>query len=260
MVLFPWAMIALSGLLAAAEPSLPRVALLGPLDPAVVSRFVSALDRRPIGVAIRLDLELSETTAPADMEARLAAYEALGVQLWPVVEVPPEQAEADRWRPLLQRWLARHRGHVAVLEMRVADQPLAVVRFAIQAAATDLQVGGAAGRLAIGGPVVSSGRLTDLIDATVAPYVDLIAAPSPDVAGQALAAVQPIAPAVKGVLVDQQLPAGADAARTAMIDLQIEALGTSVHVPPPTNLTSPLALTRQTSCVSERTCVVPSPS
>ncbi len=228
MVLFPWAMIALSGLLAAAEPSLPRVALQGPLDPAVVSRFMSALDRRPIGVAIRLDLELSETTPPADMEARLAAYEALGVQLWPVVEAPPDQAEADRWRPLLQRWLARHRGHVTVLEMRVADQPLAAVRFAIQAAATDLQVGGAAGRLAIGGPVVSSGRLTNLIDATVAPYVDLIAAPAPDVAGQALAAVQPIAPAVKGVLVDQQLPAGADAARDAMIDLQIEALGTSV--------------------------------
>jgi hypothetical protein len=208
---------------------MPRVALQDPVDLTVLARIITTLGRPPLEIAVRvpIDLERSVTTPPADVETRLAAYEARGVRLWPVVGLPSDQAGAIRWRTLLQQWLARHRGRLAVLELRVTEEALPFAGFAVQAAATDLRAAASA-RLAIGGPITASDSLARLIDASVAPYVDLIAVSSRTSADQAVASLKRVAPALRAVLVEQRLPADPDAARTALIDLHVASLASDV--------------------------------
>ncbi|MEP6916817.1 MAG: hypothetical protein ABJC89_14285, partial [Acidobacteriota bacterium] len=170
----------------------------------------------------------SAATPRVDTELRLAAYEALGATLWPVVALPADQAAATRWRTLLQQWLARHKGHVAILELRVAEEPLPFVRFVVQSAATDLRVSAPSARLAIGGPIAASANLAQLIDASVAPYVDLVAVTSLASSERAVASLKPAAPAVKLVLVEQRLPVNPDAARAELIDLHVNSLASAV--------------------------------
>ena len=180
---------------------------------------------------VPIDLERSATGSAAEVETRIAAYQARGLRLWPVIDLPSDQAGVARWRTLLQQWLARHRGHVAVLEVRVAEPAAPFATFAIQAAATDLRASAVGARLAIGGPITAPDKLSGLsglIDASVAPYVDLIAAPSRAAADAAIASLKDVAPAVKAVLIDQRLPADPDAARTALIDLHVASLASDV--------------------------------
>jgi hypothetical protein len=213
----------------AADGALPRVAFQDPGDAAVLSRVANALGPPPVAIAVRVPLDL-ETAVPQStaVEARLAEYETRGMQLWPVVVVPEAPEAAARWRGLLQRWLARHRGHVAILELRVDDEAMASARPLIQMAATDLRVGGGAARLAVGGPIVASANLTRLVDATLAPYVDLVAVSSRDGGDRAVEALKRVDPGIKAVLVEQRLPDAPEAARAALIDLHVSSLATDV--------------------------------
>ncbi len=213
----------------AADPAMPRVALQDPVDPAMLSRIVTALGRPPLGIAVRVPIDLERSAA--DVDGRLAAYEARGVRLWPVVDLPPDLAGVARWRTLLQQWLARHRAHLAVLELRVTEQALPFAGFAIQAAATDLRASAGTARLAVGGPIATPDNLTGLqrlIDASVAPYVELVAVSSRASADQAIASLKAVAPSVKAVLVEQRLPIDPDAARTLLIDLHVASLASDV--------------------------------
>jgi hypothetical protein len=138
MMLLPSAMVWLSSLLYAAEPTMPRVALQDPVDATALARIMTTIGRPPLMIAVRVPIDLERsTTPPADTEARLASYEARGVQLWPVIALPSDQAGAGRWRALLQQWIARHRRHLAVLELRVPEDALPFAGFALQRAATD---------------------------------------------------------------------------------------------------------------------------
>ena len=229
-VLLPAAIVWFGSLLYAADPAVPRVALQDPVDPTVLARITTAPGTPPVEIAVRvpIDLEQSAATPAPDVDARLADYEARRILLWPVIALPPDHAAATRWRTLLQQWLARHRGHLAVLELRVTEEALPFAGFAIQAAATDLRAVAASARLAIGGPITGSDGLPRLIDASVAPYVDLIAMPSRASADLALTSLRSAAPAVKAVLIDQQLPDDPDAARIALIDLHVMSLASDV--------------------------------
>jgi hypothetical protein len=211
---------------------MPRVALQDPVDPAMLGRTVGTIGRPALAIAVRVPIDLEgSATAAAEVETRIAAYRAHGLRLWPVIDLPSDQAGVARWRTLLQQWLAGHRGQVSVLEVRVAAPPAPFAAFAIQAAATDLRASAAGTRLAIGGPITAPDRspgLPELVAGGVAPYVDLIAAPSRAAADAAIASLKTVAPAVKAVLIDQRLPADPDAARTALIDLHIASLASDV--------------------------------
>jgi hypothetical protein len=229
MILLPSVMVWFGSLLYAADPAMPRVALQDPVDATALARIMTTIGRPPLEIAVRVPIDLEQpTTPPADVETRLATYEARGVQLWPVVALPSDQAGAARWRAALQQWIARHRGHLAVLELRVTEEALPFAGFALQAAATDVRAAAPSARLAIGGPITASDSLPRLIDASVAPYVDLIAVSSRASADQALASLKGVAPALKAVLIEQRLPENSDAARTAMIDLHVASLGSDV--------------------------------
>jgi hypothetical protein len=177
-------------------------------------------------MTVRVDIDLQQPAA--GLEARLTDYQARGLLLWPVISLPADQAGLTPWRALLKQWLSRHRSQLAVLELRVTEQTLAVAGFALQAAATDLRAAAPSARLAIGGPIAASANLPRLVDASLAPYVDLVAEPSRELAGRAIASLKVLAPAIKAALVDQQLPADPEAARTALIDLHIVSLATDV--------------------------------
>jgi hypothetical protein len=229
MILLPSAMVWFGSLLYAADPAMPRVALQDPVDATTLARIMTTIGGPPLAIAVRVPIDLERpTTPPADVETRLASYEARGVQLWPVVVLPSDRAGAARWRTLLQQWLARHRSHVAVLELRIPDEALPFAGFALQAAATDLRAAAPSARLAIGGPITGSDSLVRLIDASVVPYVDLIAVSSRASADQALVSLKGVAPDLKAVLTEQRLPENPDAARTAMIDLHVASLGSDV--------------------------------
>ncbi|MEO6237208.1 MAG: hypothetical protein ABIQ52_09435 [Vicinamibacterales bacterium] len=208
-----------------------RVAIQDPITPETLGRILSASGQPAIPMVVRVavDLVQSAGTAPdSDVTTRLAEYEARGLQLWPVINLPDEAAAA-RWRTLLQEWLARHGEHVAVLELRVAE-PTAVARFSIQTAATDLRATIPSARLAIGGAVVDPDRLARLIDASLAPYVDLIAASSAAAAARSIAALQPVAPSIKAALIEQRLPSDPDAARDRLVDVHTASLGSDVVI------------------------------
>jgi hypothetical protein len=219
----------LGGLVFAADSPIPRVGLQDPVDPAVLSRIVTALGRPPLELAVRVSIDLDQ--AAPDVQGRLAAYEARGLRLWPVVDLPADLTGIPRWRTLLQQWLARHRGHLAVLELRVTTRALPFAAFAIQAASTDLRASAGSALLAIGGPVADSDDVTDLqglIDASVAPYVELVAVSSRASADRAVASLKGAAPAVRAVLIEQRLPAEPEAARTFLIDLHVANLASAV--------------------------------
>ena len=218
-----------SGVAYAADPPVPRVALQDPVDPAALSRIVTALGRPPLEMAVRVPIDLDQSAA--DVDGRLAAYEGRGLRLWPVVDLPPDLAGVARWRTLLQQWLARHRGHLAVLELRVTEQALPYAAFAIQAASTDLRASAGSAPLAIGGPIAASDNVTvlqKLIDGSVAPYVELVAVPSRASADRAVASLKGVAPSLQAVLIEQRLPAEPDAARTFLIDLHVANLASDI--------------------------------
>jgi hypothetical protein len=177
-------------------------------------------------MAVRVSVELERPDA--GLETRLTDYQGRGLLLWPVISLPADQAGATQWRVLLKQWLTRHRSQLTVLELRVTEPALPVAGFAIQAAATDLRAAAPAARLAVGGPITASASLPRLIDASVAPYVDLIAVSSSGLANRSIASVKSVAPAIKAVLVEQRLPRDPEAARIALIDLHMASLATDV--------------------------------
>jgi hypothetical protein len=196
------------------------------VDRETLARIVagSALPALPLAVRVAIDLE----RPAAGVDTRLAEYRGRGLLLWPVITIPTDQAGVTRWRTALKQWLTRHKSHLAILELRGAEQALPIAGFAIQAAATDLRAAAPSARLAVGGPIAAPETLPRLIDASVGPYVDLIAVASRAMADRSIAAVRGTAPAIKAVLVDQRLPADPEAARSALIDLHLSALATDV--------------------------------
>jgi hypothetical protein len=202
------------------------VVLQDPVDSGTLARIVAGSGRPPIPMAVRVAIDLDQQAG--GLEVRLAEYQGRGLLLWPVIDLPADQAGVTRWRALLKPWLARHRSHLAVLELRVTEEAVAVAGFAIQAAATDLRAAAPSARLAVGGPIAAPENLPRLIDASVAPYVDLVAVSSRDLAARSIAAVKRIAPTIKAALIEQRLPADPDAARTALIDLHMASLATDV--------------------------------
>jgi len=205
--------------------------LQDPLDSETLTRIASGAGRPAIPMAVRVAIELEQTGTAlpaAGLETRLAEYEGLGLRLWPVISVPTDQAGVTRWRALLKPWLTRHRQLLAVLELRVTEQAIPVARFAIEAAATDLRAAAPSARLAVGGPVAVPERLPGLIDASVAPYVDLIAVSSRELADRSLASLKATASAIKAALIDQRLPADPQGAQSALIDLHVSSLASQI--------------------------------
>ena len=87
---------------------------------------------------------------------------------------------------------------VAILELRVSDDAIASAKPLIQMAATDLRVGSSSAQIAVGGPIIGSANLSQLLDATLTPYVDLIAGTSRRNVDLALEGLKSTAPALRG--------------------------------------------------------------
>jgi hypothetical protein len=188
----------------------------------------------PIAVRVAIALNPANPGGPADadpaaVEATLSIAEARGLWLWPVMPAPSDPAALPAWRQQIQQWLARHGERVALLELQLAAEPGPAIRFAVEAASTDLRVAAPGARLALSGaPVESDVRVAGLIDASLSPYVDLIAVTSRSAADEALTALRRAAPEVRAVLIGQPLPGDRDQARAALADLQTASFASGV--------------------------------
>jgi len=205
---------------------------------AVVPRVLHALGPTlpfPIAVRVAIGLDPAHPGSTANLkdnaglDATLSISEAHGLWLWPVMPVPSDPAALPAWRQLIQQWLARHGERVAVLELQLPPEPGPATRFAVETASTDLRVAAAGARLALSGPPVESDeRVARLIDASLSPYVDLIAVTSRSAADDVLRALKRAAPEVRAVLIGQPLPGDRDQARAALVDLQIASFASGV--------------------------------
>ena len=183
-------------LLYAADPPMPRVALQDPVDRDGARAHRDARSGvRALGMAVRvpIDLERSATAQRPTWKPGSRRIKPAASGCGPsstcrrIRRASPAGARcsSNGWRGIGGRWPFSN----CVSRSRRCRSP----RFAIQAAATDLRAAAAAARLAIGGPITAPDNLPlRLIDASVAPYVDLIAVPSRAAADAAIASLKSV--------------------------------------------------------------------
>jgi hypothetical protein len=219
-------------LAAANDRSVPRVAIDASADAGAVSRVIDAMGPSwpfPIAVRVRIGLEPDSAERDGSLDATLASAEAHGFRLWLATPVPSDVSAIPAWRARVQHWLALHRENVAVLEIELGDQAGAAARFAVAALSTDVRVAAPGAQLALsGGAIERDDNAAKVVDASLAPYVDLVAATSRTAADRALAALEGTAPDVRAVLIDQTLPDGRDESRAQLVDLQMTSFATRV--------------------------------
>jgi hypothetical protein len=161
----------------AAQSAVPsRIALDDGAAPSPLA-VLEAAGPLPFPVAVRI--ESSATESAVALDARLTALGQRKIPVWLSLSSPESPDEVDAWRARLRALLARHGPGLTVLEIDADRQPVAVVRFAVQTAATEVGAGQRAIRVALGGPAMrDSVRRTQIYSADLAPYVDLLAIPA----------------------------------------------------------------------------------
>jgi len=164
----------------------------------------------------------------ADADARVAALHRASARVWAVTAVPGSEAAIEPWRVALRRWLRAHHGQVSILELRLAHQAPSIVAFAVRAAATEVRAASEGAQVALAGPEDAPGTLGTTITRDLAAYVDLVSAPSAELAESALAASQRDDPDLRAVVTGLELPADADAAVATFARAVVGTLGTRI--------------------------------
>jgi hypothetical protein len=146
-----------------------------PDAPQAVSTIDAAFGQsRPFPLGAHVALRLPEDATP-ELHRRFDTMIKHGLVLWLAVRAPAEDA-MPAWQTALRALLARHPGHIAILEVRFENEPAPFQRFALQIAASEARARGAS-TLVAGGAETPSGidRLTASLNSEDAPYLDLLA-------------------------------------------------------------------------------------
>jgi hypothetical protein len=185
-----------------------------------------SLDALPFNLRISLDPTDAASVSQAD--ARVVALKRGSAKLWMVSRVPDTEEAVGVWRTALRRWLRTHRSQVSILELQLNRQPQPVIAFALRAAATEVRAASEGAQVAVSGPEDAPGTVGTVMTRDLAPYVDLIAAPSTDIAERAMAAVEHDDPGIHAVVTGVDLPADADGAAAAFARAIVATLGTRI--------------------------------
>ncbi len=161
--------------------------------------------------AVRLPVDVTDPASVAVFESRAAAFRDPLVRLWVVSRMPSDGGAMESWRAALRSFFKSRASKIAIFELSFGPQPAEVTVLAMRTAATELRAATDA-QFAVGLSADRIGRFSSLFDRDLAAYVDLIAAPSREVAEQALTAAGKISPALHAAITGFGLPAGADAA------------------------------------------------
>lgn len=218
-----------SSLVQAAPPQVPRLAVEDKLgSPSILGGVLQAMGVPPflpllVRVVADPDQSLSEN---ADLDRRLSEYSVQQVGFWISVAIPSDEQASVVWRRSLLQLLTRHKGRVAILELRV-DSPGAVSAFAIRAAATDLRNASPGALLAVSGPVITERELDRLVTREMAAYVDLLALPVRSAVPQLLAQARRTDPGIGVVVYGQTLQPDSDP-RDSLARAHVEAMAEGV--------------------------------
>jgi hypothetical protein len=175
--------------------------------------------------AVRLSVDVTDPSSVAAVEKRASAFRDPRVRLWLVAAIPSSAAAIDAWRSALRSFFKTQGSRVGVFEVSLGAEPADVSVLAIRTAATELRAARESAQLAVG---VSSERLdrwSSIVDRDLAAYVDLVAAPSPDVAGRALSEVGKSAPSLNAAITRVMLPAGRDASADTLARAIVASYG-----------------------------------
>jgi hypothetical protein len=181
----------------------------------------------PNGVpyAVRLSVDVTDSSSVAALDARVAAFHDPLVRLWLTAPIPATGAAVEPWRAALRSFFKTHGARIGVFEVAPGPEPSDVTVLAIRTAATELRASSTTAQLAVDVPPDRLARFPALFDRDLAAYVDLLAAPSQDDADRALKAVENVAPALNAVVTGLQLPAEAGDAASALARAVVSSYG-----------------------------------
>ena len=150
------------------------------------------------------------------------------MRAWLVTAIPSTGAAIGPWRAALRSFFKTHASKIGVFEVSLGAEPSDVSVLGIRTAATELRAASESAQLAVGVSSDSLNRLSSLFDRDLAAYVDLVAAPSRDVAEQALTAVEGVAPTMNAAVTRLALPAGADGSAAALAHAVVGSYGARI--------------------------------
>lgn len=179
----------------------------------------------PFDVALRLVADSADAGA---LDDRLSAMSMRRMPIWLAVSAPLAVDDVEAWRAWLSDVLGRYGSAIAILEVRIDDQPEALATYAVRLAATEARATtNATIRLALGGRRVADrvGRAA-IYTEDLAPYIDLLSVPDAEAmpATTWLAQADPTAAVVATLAVDND----ADSARRTVLDAALRFAGSKV--------------------------------
>ena len=209
---------------AAAPPIVPRAAVTLAADAALPTDPALA----DIPFSVRLSVDFASDASIAQADARAVELERSRARIWIVAPTPAAADAVDPWRDALRRWLRRHRNRVAILELELGHQPVAVTALAVSAAASELRAADADAQLAVAAPADARDVLVSVLTRGLAPYVDLVAAASVDDAEKDLSAVEGADPGIHAVVTGLALPADAGIAAAVFARAVVASFGSRI--------------------------------
>lgn len=210
----------------AAAPALPRVVIEDPLAdaPPAALRGGSAF---PVPVGVRV--LWADTGQRSLLDARLAHYRGQRVPVWLAVSGPRSSADVPSWRARIADLAVRHREGLVLLEILLERDDVKLAAFAVRTAATDARAANHSLQIAVGGaPLEEAAFRQALFTGDLAPYVDVAAMPHGVPAAPIASELRQLDPALRIVVTGRPAAATAEAAVAAMIDSQLDSLGTPV--------------------------------
>lgn len=128
--------------------------------------------RRSFAIGVHRVVQSLEEDA-AEAVRKLEAWR--GHPLWLAIPAPASTGDMARWQTALRQLLAQSPARIAILEVRFDAQPEALLRYAVQIAATEARARTATQMAAGGVDAAATRHVAESLTAADAPYIDLLA-------------------------------------------------------------------------------------
>lgn len=209
-----------------AAPALPRVAVEDRLSDAPPAALrPESTPPVPVGARVLWTAGGERTL----LDARLAGYRDRKVPVWLAVTGPRSPDDVPAWRAAVADLAGRHREGLVMLEILLERDDVKLAAFAVRTAATDARAANDSLQIAVGGaPLEEAAFRQALFTDDLAPYVDVVAIPYGAPAAAIASELRQRDPALRVAVTGRTAGAAADAAVAAMIDSQLDSLGTPV--------------------------------
>lgn len=197
-----------------------------PTEPQATTIAKALGPNRAIAIGARATVSLPEGLNPT-LGRYLDALAIQRVPAWIAVSPPAVLDQMPAWQASVRDLFARHAEKILVFEVVFADQPDALLRFALQVAATEARARVTATIVAAGGvDRAATDRVARSLTANEAPYVDVLSLTSDDYDASAIAAFDRAVPGARHLRKGREAGEGRDARLRVARDV-LATVGTS---------------------------------